>query len=93
VITYPDLKAVEKNLERTGRFVVDPGKGIRPTVTVRESPDSEWKDIIITVQEANTGSLMFGTGVNSDSGITGSIKLNERNFDIRSGPTGAPPKK
>ncbi len=96
VLGYPDLKTAEKNLERSGLFVVDPGKGIRPTVTVKDDPlhpDSEFKDIIITVQEANTGSLMFGTGVNSNGGVTGSIKLNERNFDIRSGPTGAAPKK
>jgi RNA polymerase sigma factor (sigma-70 family) len=54
VLTYPDLKTAEKNLERTGRFVVDPAKGVRPTVTVRDNPtnpDSEFKDIIITVKE------------------------------------------
>lgn len=34
----------------------------------------------ITAQEAPTGSLMFGVGVNSDSGLTGSIILNEQNF-------------
>jgi RNA polymerase sigma factor (sigma-70 family) len=43
---------------------------------------SEVKDILVSVQEASTGSLMFGVGVNSDSGLTGSIVLNERNFDI-----------
>ena len=30
---------------------------------------------------------MFGAGVNSDSGIVGSIVLNERNFDIFRFPT------
>jgi outer membrane protein insertion porin family len=40
------------------------------------------KDILVQVQETRTGSLMFGVGVNSDAGLTGSIVLNERNFDI-----------
>ncbi len=38
-------------------------------------------DIRIQVNEDNTGSLIFGEGVNSDSGLTGSIVLNERNYD------------
>jgi RNA polymerase sigma factor (sigma-70 family) len=85
VLSYPDLKTAEKNLARSGLFVVDPGKGVRPSVTVRDNPadpDSEFKDVIIKVQEANTGSLMFGRGTNSDSGLTGSIRLNERSYDV-----------
>jgi outer membrane protein assembly factor BamA len=31
--------------------------------------------------------LLFGLGVNSDSGLTGSVVLNERNFDILNWPT------
>jgi RNA polymerase sigma factor (sigma-70 family) len=45
------------------------------------------KDVQVTVQEANTGSLLFGMGVNSDAGPTGSIMFNERNFDITRPPT------
>jgi RNA polymerase sigma factor (sigma-70 family) len=37
--------------------------------------------------EQRTGSLLFGVGVNSDAGLTGSIVLNERNFDVRRPPT------
>ena len=51
------------------------------------NPDSPYKDVVINVQEDNTGSLMFGLGVNSDIGLTGSIVLNERNFDITRVPT------
>jgi outer membrane protein insertion porin family len=35
----------------------------------------------ITVDEAMTGRLMFGVGVNSDAGLVGSIVLDEQNFD------------
>ncbi len=37
-------------------------------------------DVQVEVSEANTGSLIFGIGVNSNSGLTGSIVCNERNF-------------
>ncbi len=40
------------------------------------------RDVLIQVQEDNTGSLLFGVGVNSDSGLTGSVVLNERDFDV-----------
>jgi outer membrane protein assembly factor BamA len=41
----------------------------------------------VEVQKQRTGSLLFGIGVNSDAGLTGSIVLNERNFDILLPPT------
>ncbi len=40
------------------------------------------EDVRKIVEETNTGRLLFGIGVNSDSGLTGSIVLNERNFDV-----------
>jgi hypothetical protein len=33
-------------------------------------------------EEQQTGSLLFGAGVNSDAGLAGSIVLNEGNFDL-----------
>ncbi|MGH7200085.1 MAG: BamA/OMP85 family outer membrane protein, partial [Planctomycetaceae bacterium] len=39
-------------------------------------------DLDVFVQEARTGRLMFGVGVNSDAGVVGSIVLTEENFDI-----------
>ena len=51
-----------------GRALVDPNYGLL--------------DIDIDVTEARTGRLMFGAGVNSDSGVVGSIVLDENNFDL-----------
>jgi RNA polymerase sigma factor (sigma-70 family) len=52
VLTYPDLKAAERNLEKTGLFRVEPDRGIRPTVKVVDSGDgSGFKDIVVTVEE------------------------------------------
>jgi outer membrane protein assembly complex protein YaeT len=87
VLSYPDIRLAERNLARLNIFEASPDGAIRPTVTVLDNTDSPFKDILIQVQEANTGSLLFGVGVNSDSGLTGSIVLNERNFDITRVPT------
>jgi outer membrane protein assembly factor BamA len=39
-------------------------------------------DVDVDVTEAQTGRFMFSVGVNSDSGVIGSIVLEEQNFDI-----------
>ncbi|HKB37817.1 MAG TPA: outer membrane protein assembly factor BamA [Gemmataceae bacterium] len=82
-LSYPARAQAELNLAKLGIFETDPEKGSRPTVTVLdENSDSPYKDILINVQETRTGSLLFGVGFNSDAGATGSIVLNERNFDL-----------
>ncbi len=35
----------------------------------------------VTAEEAMTGRLMFGVGINSDAGLVGSVVLDEQNFD------------
>lgn len=88
ILTYPDLQMAEANLARLGIFETDPEKGQRPTVTVLDpESDNPIKDILVQVTEAPTGSFLLGVGVNSDAGISGSIVLNERNFDITRFPT------
>jgi outer membrane protein assembly factor BamA len=82
ILSYPLLKQGERDLARTGLFAVEPDK--KPTITVLEplDPQSEVRDVEVHVTEQPTGSLMFGLGVNSSSGLVGSVVLNERNFDI-----------
>jgi outer membrane protein insertion porin family len=60
-----------------------PAQPVRPPAVVAAG-----NDVLVTVQETNTGSLLFGLGVNSDAGLTGGIVLNERNFDLTRPPTG-----
>jgi len=50
-------------------------------------PDN-YSDLMPTVTETQTGRLMIGAAVNSDAGLTGSIVIDERNFDITRIPTG-----
>jgi outer membrane protein assembly factor BamA len=88
LFTYPDLRVAERNLTRLNIFANSPDGSVHPTVSVlNPESDSPYKDVLVSVQEDNTGSLIFGIGVNSDAGLTGSIVLNERNFDIFRPPT------
>ena len=51
------------------------------------APPLPLTDVIVNVQETQTGRLMFGAAVNSDAGVTGQIVLDEKNFDWRRFPT------
>lgn len=95
ILTFPDLDIAKAKLMRLGIFAGGPGQGgpggqgsPPPEVNVLDREgDSEFKDIEIKVNETNTGSLMFGVGVNSNTGLVGTIVLNERNFDLFNPPT------
>ena len=87
ILSLPDLRLAERNLARLGIFEVDPQTGVRPTVTVIEPDiDTEFKNILVRVQETHTSSLLFGINVNSDFGLSGGVAFNERNFDITGWP-------
>jgi outer membrane protein assembly complex protein YaeT len=87
ILTFPDLDIAKANLTRLNIFTNgQDGPGPEVSVIDREG-DTSFKDIRIDVNEANTGSLVFGVGVNSNTGLVGSIVLNERNFDIFNPPT------
>lgn len=51
-------------------------------VTILGNPQDTYRDVLIEVKEANTGSLSFGAGISSDAGLIGAIDLVQRNFDI-----------
>ncbi len=86
ILQFPALRVAERNLARLNIFEATPEK--HPTVEVLDREgDSEYKDVLVRVDETRTGSLLFGVGVNSDAGLSGSIVFNERNFDITRFPT------
>jgi outer membrane protein insertion porin family len=88
ILTYPDILVAQENLSRLQIFKEDPMNGIRPSVEVLDAVgDAPFRDVLVTVQETQTGSFLLGAGINSDAGITGSVVLNERNFDILNFPT------
>ncbi len=51
-------------------------------VTVLGEPDEQVRDVLIEVEEVNTGSVSIGLGVSSDLGLLGAITLTQKNFDI-----------
>ena len=44
--------------------------------------DPDVRDLLVEVQEAQTGFLTFGIGVNSNGGFGGNITYTQRNFDL-----------
>ena len=49
-------------------------------------PSQQFADVIVNVQETQTGRFMIGAAVNSDAGLTGQIVIDEQNFDWRAWP-------
>jgi outer membrane protein insertion porin family len=82
VLSWPEIKNAEGRLANLGLFEANQETGSRPTVSVVDTDDPNYKDILVNVRETTTGSFMLGIGVNSDAGLSGQIVLNERNFDI-----------
>jgi outer membrane protein insertion porin family len=77
----------------------DEGSGIEPPARedqmINESPYRNqfreippgWVDINVNATEGRTGRLMFGAGVNSNSGLVGNFVWDESNFDLFRPPT------
>lgn len=79
ILQYPLLEDARMRLTRLGIF----DQQNPPTVEVMPNEfDNMFKDVLIRVNETRTGQFMVGGGINSNAGLTGSIVLNERNFDI-----------
>ncbi|MHC4413897.1 MAG: outer membrane protein assembly factor BamA [Planctomycetota bacterium] len=50
-----------------------------------QNPDPEhpeYRDVLVEVKEANTGSVNFGIAAGSDTGLFGEFSLIQRNFDV-----------
>jgi len=74
-IRYTGLLKDERD-ENTGELV-------RPAVNIRTFPrDEQGVDIVIDVNEGETGALMAGGSVNSNGELAGQIEFSQRNFDL-----------
>jgi len=64
------------------------GKGLFEDVTVTPSGQGPAeRDAVVDVTETRTGVILFGVGVDTNSGVMGQISLEQRNFDISRWPT------
>ncbi|MEE2907585.1 MAG: outer membrane protein assembly factor BamA [Planctomycetota bacterium] len=72
-----EIDEAKKRIEQTGLF-----NDVRVTVQQESEDNPGHRDVLVEVKEKNTGSLNFGVGFGSDSGVLGSISLNQDNFDV-----------
>ena len=59
---------------------------VRVTIQRPDGDDPQTRDVLVEVQERNTGSFNFGVGLSSDAGVFGEVSMNQRNFDIADWP-------
>ncbi len=92
---YPDswldgtaVDESQRRLRNSGLYAPPGPTSQGPAVIVQpENPDFPgYRDVLVRVEETNTGRIGFGAAVNSDSGLVGAISLDQRNFDIADTP-------
>ncbi len=77
-----DATAVEetkKRLERTNLFAP---RSVKVTMQPERPEDPGFRDVLVEVEETNTGKFSIGGAVSSDAGLSASIAITQRNFDI-----------
>lgn len=70
----------EARLANSRLFANDPPPRI--TIQPEDPAFPGYRDVLVQVEEANTGEVNFGVQVGSDAGVSGGIILNQRNFDL-----------
>ncbi len=84
LLDYGRIEEARQNLIRRGLFDNEEP----PIIEVDNSnPDSEYKDVTVRVRETQTGQAGLQVGVNSNAGVSGTLTVNQRNFDILRFPT------
>lgn len=76
-LTASDIAEAERRLRVTTLF-----SDVRITVQDSDPENPRYRDVLVEIEERNTGSLNFGVAVGSDAGLFGNISVNQRNFDI-----------
>ena len=79
-----EIKNTTTRLERSGLFR-DP----RVTPQAPDEEDKSARDVLVEIKEKQTGSVNFGVGAGTDSGLFGEISLKQQNFDLADYPRSA----
>ena len=61
--------------------MLQPGSPFNP-LTLDPNDPTRLLPMNVTAEETQTGRFMFGVGVTSDAGLTGTIKIDEQNFNL-----------
>lgn len=84
----PDRPLSKVNLDRaearlrTSRLFDTREKPVEITVASEDQLEAGYRNVIVQVEETNTGEFNIGALVNSDAGLVGQISLVQRNFDL-----------
>ncbi len=75
-----DAREIERTADRirATRLFTD----VNITIRDPDPAQPDFRDVLVEVKEANTGSVNFGIAAGSDSGFFGEFSLVQRNFDI-----------
>jgi outer membrane protein insertion porin family len=73
------IKDSKQRLEDINLFA--PAK-VRITPQPARSDEPDVRDVLVEVEETNTGSFEFGAAVSSDAGLFGRFGITQRNFDL-----------
>ncbi|MEM7755865.1 MAG: outer membrane protein assembly factor BamA [Planctomycetota bacterium] len=81
------IERTERRLEQTQLFSpLSVDRGVKITLQPPDAAEPGYRDVLIEVEETNTGSVNFGGAVSSDAGFFGSISLTQRNYDVSDTP-------
>lgn len=83
-----EIAETERRLRQSNLFAPPSADKPGPKVTIQpEDPANPgYRDVLVEVEETNTGSFNIGGGAGSDSGFFASISITQRNFDITDTP-------
>jgi outer membrane protein insertion porin family len=59
---------------------------VKMTIQPEDAQNPGYRDLLVEVEERQTGTLSFGLMAGSDSGLLGNISMNQTNFDIADWP-------
>jgi outer membrane protein insertion porin family len=78
-----EIAETQRRLERTNLFAP---RSVKVTIQPERPEDPGMRDVLVQVEETNTGRFAVGGSVASDSGLSASISIAQRNFDVTDTP-------
>jgi outer membrane protein insertion porin family len=81
-----DSTAIEASRNRLRQLNIFAPGSVKITPQPPDPDNPEYRDILVEVDETNTGQFTFGGAVSSDAGVTGRIAVVQRNFDLMDWP-------
>ena len=81
-----DTTAMDESKRRLEQLNIFAPGSIKITPQPPDPDNPEFRDILVEIDETNTGQFTFGGAISTDAGVTGRIAVVQRNFDIMDWP-------